>query len=308
MKKVMSIFISVFLIFALALPTTAVASKQKTDNIQSNNLSTYQANLQELKEELLNAKSLDEIANISLEIYLLDPSRSSEYETEKAFCLLNEYTSECLDANSVAASSQVSSKELLAYMCMADGMTISNVATANKCADEAKNEAIAKYPNDPQGLQDTFRHFVWNHKMTTSLSEAKARIVACNYEWAAVLIKYAQSSFNDFVASGLSTQQAAAKAYNYAYHMRADCYTVCEKSLANFLNMFSNPDAVVRDFLNNDVGRYNAVQYTDTESYVEKFNIALYIGDVIVSDDEVTDYTRESVWAAKRYHHIKPSI
>ena len=73
-------------------------------------------------------------------------------------------------------------------MCMADGLSALNVLTAKSDSEDALSLAMDKYPNDAGGLQDSYRHFIWNHMMTDDLSKAKARTVACDYEWVDVLL------------------------------------------------------------------------------------------------------------------------
>lgn len=244
-------------------------------------------------QELLEATSLDEIAEISRRNFEADVEWSSDEAIEEATALLNEYREAAYSADVPVTLASVSSTEFLAYMCMADGLSALNVLTAKSDSEDALSLAMDKYPNDAGGLQDSYRHFIWNHMMTDDLSKAKARTVACDYEWVDVLLPYAQSAYDDYIDQGYSTSQAAVKAYNYAYYMREDCYSVCAYGVQYFSAMFD--DAAVRDFWNNCYGRAYADSYS--YSYSTAFSVANNAGELINSDDDVTSSHINSVWS-----------
>lgn len=250
---------------------------------------------------LLSATSLDEIAAISRARFEADEDASSMEAIERTVRMLDEFRSAAYNANTPMTVSNVTKTELLAYMCMADGLSALNVASANTDADDARDAAKSAYPNDAGGLQDSYRHFVWNHMMTDGLTEEKARIVACDYEWADVLLSYAESAYLDYIAEGYNSTQALAKACNYALYMREDCYTLSAANVNYFLAMFADSDATVRDFSNNYYGRY----YADTYSYDydEAFQKANSAGRLINADDDVTDSDVNRIWANYLYMH-----
>ena len=252
-------------------------------------------------DELLAASSLDEIATISRENFEADETASSMDAIEDAVQMLEEYRNVAYDANTPMEQSNVTKTELLAYMCMSDGLSALNVASAQDDADDAKAASLEAYPNDAGGLQDSYRHFVWNHMMTDGLSEAKARIVACDYEWADVLLSYAESAYLDYISEGYTAAQSLAKACNYALYMREDCYSLSAANCNYFLAMFADSNATVRDFSNNYYGRYYAANYS--YSYDKAFTTANSAGVLINSDSAVTSADINRIWTVRLYMH-----
>lgn len=247
------------------------------------------------------ATSLDEIAAISRKNFENDQTLSSFDAIEEATQILEDYREIAYDANTPMEHSNLSQKELLAYICMADGLSALNVISADNDSDDAQEAAKSAYPNSAGGLQDSYRHFVWNHMMTKGLSEAKARIVACNYEWVSVLLPYAESAYSDYIDEGYTTSQAASKAYSYAYYMREDCYSLSAANVNYFLAMFSDANATIRDFSNNYYGRYYAANYS--YSYSNAFNTANSAGVLINSDSAVTSADINRIWTVRLYMH-----
>lgn len=286
-------FVSLFLTFVLILSTIVPISVLATEDRQ-HGLTTSDA-------VLLSANSLDELARISRDRFEADENASSTEAINRTIRMLNEYWAVSNDSSSSMRTANVTKTELLAYMCMADGLSALNVVSANSDADDAKEAARSAYPNDAGGLQDSYRHFVWNHMMTDGLSEEKARIVACDYEWADVLLSYAESAYSDYIADGYNSTQALAKACNYALYMREDCYTLSAANKNYFLAMFTDSDATVRDFSNNYYGRY----YADTYSYDydEAFTKANSAGKLINADNDVTASDINRIWANYLYMH-----
>lgn len=139
--------------------------------------------VKQASEELLAVSSLNELAEISRENFENSPEASTE-NTEATRQLLEQYYNEVGEIESLAAT--LSQAEFFAYLLLADGLDAIEVAVARSDADAAKSEAQDMYPNDASGLQDSYRHFTWNHRLTKDLSKEKARVVACDYEWSAV--------------------------------------------------------------------------------------------------------------------------
>ena len=246
--------------------------------------------VKQASEELLAVSSLNELAEISRENFENSHEASTE-NTEATRQLLEQYYNEVGEIESLAAT--LSQAEFFAYLLLADGLDAIEVAVASSDADAAKSEAQDMYPNDASGLQDSYRHFTWNHRLTKDLSKEKARVVACDYEWSAVLLSYAQSAYEDYLNQGYESSTAAAKGYNYAYFMREDAYSVCAAGVEYFNAIFA--DAAVRDFWNNCHGRAYAADYSYSRSVA--FNVANNAGELINSDYAVTDSHIQKVWA-----------
>ena len=250
--------------------------------------------------ELLAASSADEIAEISKSRFEADPSNYSEDKIAHVASFMSEY--EQIERNSegvavIADESDyvIGNKSLVAFFCIEDGVSATDVYTAKNFGDDATTYAETAYPNqsDAGGLRDSYRHFTWNHMMTKELSQSDARIVACNYEWAAILLDYAQDTYAEYIADGLSTTSAAYKACLYAYYLREDYYSVCAAGQKYFAAIFNN--ASVRDLWNNCYGRAYAVNHSYT--YSTAFYVAKANNELINSDSAVTDSHIYSVWS-----------
>ncbi len=133
--------------------------------------------------------------------------------------------------------------------------------------------------------------------MTTQLSQSDARIAACDYEWAGILLKYARDTYEEYIADGLSTTTAAYKACLYAYYLREDYYSICAAGQQYFAALFSK--ASIRDLWNNYYGREYAVNYSYT--YSAAFNLAKSSNKLINSDSAVSDSNIHSVWSLDWY-------
>lgn len=251
-------------------------------------------------DELLAARSADEIAEISKSRFEADPSNYSEEKLAHVASVISEYEQIESDSNGIAVIADesdyvIGNKSLVAFFCIEDGVSAVDVYTAKDLGDDATANAEAVYPNqsDAGGLRDSYRHFTWNHMMTEELSKSDARIIACNYEWAAILLDYAQDTYVDYIADGLSTTSAAYKACLYAYYLREDYYSVCAAGQKYFAAIFNN--ASVRDLWNNCYGRAYAENYSytcKTAFYVAKAN-----NELINSDSAVTNSHINSVWS-----------
>lgn len=248
-------------------------------------------------EELLEATSLDEIAEISLRNFEESQFSSDATISEvaagfedyhKAVELLTEELSEPM----VVSDDGISQTGLIEYMCYADGIAVYELAFGKFDADDALKEAQKLYPNDPENMQDTYRHFTWNFRLTKHISQTKARTITCNYEWEAILRPYALSAYNKYITNGDDSTTAVAKAYQYAYYMREDCYSVCAAGVDYFTAIFKK--AAIRDFWNNCYGRAFAADYT---SRSDAFNAANKAGNLINSDDAVTNTHIHNVWS-----------
>lgn len=243
-------------------------------------------------DELLAATSLDEIAEISLKNFEASEASSAETISEISEGFEN-YLMELESSEAVVTSSYTVSQEaFFAYLCYADGISATELVTAKNDASAALSEAQSVYPNDPGNLQDSYRHFTWNFRLTKDISKAKARIITCGYEWEAVLRPYAQSAYNKYVDEGYSSSTALTKAYQYAYYMREDCYSVCAAGVKYFSAIFDN--ASVRDFWNNCYGRAYAANYSSRST---AFTAANNAGVLINSDSSVTSTHINNVWS-----------
>lgn len=243
-------------------------------------------------EELLAATSLDELAQISFDNFEKSESASDAIISEVSADFENYLTELGLSETMTASSYTISQELFFAYMCYADGISAAELVTANNDATAAMSEAQSVYPNDPGNLQDSYRHFTWNFRLTKDISKAKARVITCDYEWEAVLRPYAQSAYDTYIASGYSSSSALTKAYQYAYYMREDCYSVCAAGVKYFSAIFDN--AAVRDFWNNCYGRSYAADYTSRSA---AFTAANNAGVLINSDSSVTSTHINNVWS-----------
>lgn len=247
-------------------------------------------------EELLGASSLDEIAKISRKNFEADPKASLQAEIDRTKEMLAEYNAIAYsesETNETATTKAINKKEFLAYLCLSDGLSATEVVKANSDANKAANEAKNVYPEDEEGLQDSYRHFIWNHMMTKDLSKRKARTVACDYEWLKVLVPYAQSAYDDYIKQGYNSSNAASKAYQYAFFMRTDCYSVCASDVKYFSEMFHKPE--VRDLWNNCYGRAYADKYT--YSHATAFSVANKAWQLINLDNAVSSTNINKVWS-----------
>lgn len=292
------------------ITTTALAFNANAVNIESSaesmsigdigiEFTSTDGYIKPADEELLSAKTIDEVAEISLRRFEADPSNYSAEKLAHIEEILQTYYA--VDNAPVTYGSEVpiGNKELVAYFCVEDGMGVTAVNTAKNLANSADQDAKNKYPSEATagGLRDSYRHFTWNHRMTTELSKSSARIVGCNYEWAAVLQKYAQNAYTKYVNEGSSSSTAAYKACSYAYRMRDDFYSLCANSLKTFSGLFDN--ASVRDLYNNCYGRAYADKYSYT--YENAFTAAKRNGDLINSDSAVTSANINTVWLNNWY-------
>jgi hypothetical protein len=278
--------------------TASAADAGKTTNPSSLNIIgvefTHDKNyvIKPASEELLAASSLDEIAEISLKNFE-ESAFSSDDVVSKVSADFEDYLMEQELLEMTATSSYTISQEpFFAYICYADGISATELVTAKNDSDAALSEAQTVYPNDPGNLQDSYRHFTWNFRLTKDISKAKARIITCDYEWEAVLRPYAQSAYDEYIASGYSSSTALTKAYQYAYYMRDDCYSVCAAGVNYFSAIFNN--ASVRDFWNNCYGRAYAANYTSRSA---AFSAANNAGVLINSDSSVTSTHINNVWS-----------
>jgi hypothetical protein len=250
--------------------------------------------------ELLAASNMDEIAEISKRRFEADPSNYSEEKIAHVASVMSEYdlienSTDGIVAIADESDYVIGNKSIVAFFCIEDGVSALDVATAKSLADDAATNAETAYPNqsDAGGLRDSYRHFTWNHMMTEELSKSDARIIACNYEWAAILLDYAQDTYQEYLDDGLSTTSAAYKACLYAYYLREDYYSVCAAGQAYFAAIFDK--AAVRDLWNNCYGRAYAEDYSYT--YGTAFYVAKANNELINSDSAVTDSHINSVWS-----------
>lgn len=249
--------------------------------------------------ELLSAKNADELAEISRQRFESDESNFSEDKMNYA----KQIWESVVDIMEIAPLSDdevpIGDQELVAFFCLNDGMSITEVIKAKNIGDSALSDATNKYPSESSaaGLRDSYRHFTWNHRMTDQISKTKARIVGCNYEWAAVLEKYAKNAYTDYLNQGYSTTTAAFKACSYACTMREDFYSVCAASKSSFTGIFDN--AAIRDFYNNCYGRAYADKYSYT--YSTAFTVAINNNELINSDSSVSSSHINSVWSGDWY-------
>lgn len=278
--------------------TTFAAEIETTSNMDCLDISGIEFTHEEMHEvapaskELLAACSLDEIAKISLDNFEESESSSDVVISEVSADFENYLTELGLSETMVTSGYTISQKLFFAYMCYADGISATELVTANNDSTAALNEAKSVYPNDGPNLQDSYRHFTWNFRLTKDISKAKARIIACDYEWEAILRPYAQSAYDTYIASGYSSSTALTKAYQYAYYMREDCYSVCAAGVKYFSAIFN--DAAVRDFWNNCYGRAYAANYTSRSA---AFTAANNAGVLINSDKSVTSTHINNVWS-----------
>lgn len=260
--------------------------------------------------ELLSASNLDELAEISRRRFEADSSNYSKEKMERIERVMSEYEEMTNNSNGVVVASESETQEeyiignrgLLAFFCVEDGMSVSDVYTASTIGENALEEAKSVYPNssDAGGLRDSYRHFTWNHRMADSLSQVDARIVGCNYEWAGILENYAQNLYVDYIAEGLTETEASYKACLYAIYFRDECYSVCASSQSYFTSFFDNAD--IRDLWNNCYGRAYAVNYS--YNHGTAFNVAVANNELINSDSAVTSSHIYSVWSWDWYTAI----
>ena len=245
---------------------------------------------------VVNATTLDDLASIVKERY--DDGFYSEIlaskEVATKLALADEAMNRIrLSTASSSVRSVVNETQLCISLCTWDGFWLSDLLVVNDCKETAQEVSMARYPNDIHGLQDTYRHFVWNFLMTEDLSKEDARIAACDYEWARILMPYAESAYEDYIADGYSSSLAEGEAYTFAFIMRENIYAVCESN-QDFFDATFGPDAI-RDLWNNCYGR----AYADEAAYTYSgaFNIANNAGELINDDNDVTDDHYWCVWS-----------
>lgn len=246
-----------------------------------------------LDDEILSVESLDELALIVKERYMSGNALTSSAKINDIYRSLQEYN-HSIETNTIVVTDEevLLEKELIAYICLSDGISASELATAVVDASSAESKAVSKYPTEAGLIQDTYRHFVWNFMMTQDLTQEKARTVGCNYEWGRILLDYAEEVYQDYIDDGFSTTNAAQLSYGYAYDMREYCYALCGASQDYFTLIFT--DDSIRDLWNNCYGRAYATEYS---SYVTAFNVANNVGELINSDLDVTSSHIWSVWS-----------
>lgn len=261
---------------------------------------SVERNLKAADSELLAARSFDEMAEIARRKFEADPSNYSEEKMQHVARVLAEYEQVASNADGIAVVAeaneyQIGDRELIAFFCIEDGMSATDVYTAKSIGDDALEDAQNTYPNssDAGGLRDSYRHFTWNHRMTDRLSQTDARIVGCNYEWGAILENYAMNLYEDYLAEGLTVTSAAYKACLNAIYFRDELYSVCASDQSYFTALFNN--ASIRDLWNNCYGRAYAADYS--YNYGTAFNVAVSNNELINSDSSVTSSHIYSVWA-----------
>jgi|GEM_PF-6816239 len=249
---------------------------------------TYE--IAQIDPEFLSASNLDEIAEISREKYEATGQNYTDEELQSTLKIMKKYE-EALEGSSAKATTsyEVTNSAVLAYFCYDDGLSVSDLAVADVCSETAREESL----NYVEGYEDSCRHFTWNHLMTTELSKTKARNVGCNYEFAGVILPYAESAYDDYIADGDTVSVAYYKALNYALQLREDFLSICDYSVDYFSMVFN--DAAVRDFWNNCYGRAYADSYSYT--YSVAFLVAISNDELINDDDDVTQSHIDSVWS-----------
>ncbi len=90
-------------------------------------------------EELLGASSLDEIAKISRKNFEADPKASLQAEIDRTKEMLAEYNAIAYsesETNETATTKAINEKEFLAYLCLSDGLSATEVVKANSDANK----------------------------------------------------------------------------------------------------------------------------------------------------------------------------
>lgn len=253
-------------------------------------------------QELLAAEDLDALADIVWARFIADSDNLSQDAIDSVLSIMDDY-SDTVTNNGISTydSYEISNATVVAYICAQDGVSVSNLATANSLGSDASSLAANKY-SDGGGLQDSYRHFIWNHMMTDEISKSVARTVGVDYEWATIVLPYARDKYdtllNTYLTSGtMDAFTALAAAYSgalsYSYTLRDSLISVCQASKSNFSKYFDN--AAVRDLWNNCYGRAYADNYSYT--YSTAFAVANSNGELINSDSSVTSSHISSVWS-----------
>lgn len=307
MKKLVCTIISVALIISTFGNTVSFATESETSILKLESVGeigiefiSVEKNLKEADSELLAASSFEEMAEIARRKFEATPSNYSEEKMQHVARIFAEYEQVASNANGSAVAAetneyQIGDRELIAFFCIEDGMSATDVYVAKSLGDDALEDAESTYPNssDAGGLRDSYRHFTWNHRMTDRLSQTDARIVGCNYEWGAILENYTMGLYEDYLADGLTVTSAAYKACLNAIYFRDELYSVCASNQSYFTALFDN--ASIRDLWNNCYGRAYAVDYS--YSYGTAFNVAVANSELINSDSSVNSSHIYCVWS-----------
>ena len=247
-----------------------------------------------LDEELRLASSEQEVLSILHDRRIEKASNLSEDEINS---ILAKYNNTRANENYV-----VSKATVLAYLCDADGISAVDLLTANSISDDAYEIAEERYPDDVEGLQDSYRHFIWNHMLTEELSKADARTITCNYEWQAYVLPFAEDMYYDLTMQYLMYPNLTAAAIvilafdgamEHALEVRDTAIARCEDDFSYFQDVFD--DRNIRDFWNNCYGRAYAADYS--YSYSTAFSVANAYGELINHDDNVTYTNTYNVWS-----------
>lgn len=304
-KCLLSLCLTVTATAILALPATAAEVTDTSDYSSLPHVGeigpefdpsdTYQ-NV-DVDDELLAAGSPDAVAEILHDRYIDRISAMTVEELAakkaKAESTLSTFADDEKDY-------VVSATTVLTTFCLNDGISLAEIYTAWDTSNEAADLAEDKY-GDGGGYQDSYRHFVWNHMMTDSMGQYDARTIACNYEWQAVVLPYAEDVYYDAVEEyilmpGVSAVTAAVLAYDdameYAVELRDIWISMSEGDFSVFQELFNV--AAVRDFWNNCYGRAYADDYS--YSYDTAFSVALANDELINNDEDVTYSQTYDVW------------
>lgn len=298
-KRILVLLLSLAMVFATTVSASAVENTAKMEGIgeirsEANVTTAHKAVM--LDKELLSASSEQEVISILHERKISEAKNLSDAEINNILAQYN--TTRSSDNENYV----VSKTTVLAYLCTSDGISAANLLTANSVSDDASALAAAKYPNDVSGLQDSYRHFIWNHMLTEELSKTKARTITCNYEWQAYVLPYAEDMYYDLTMEYLMYPNLTAAAIvilafdgamEYALELRDVSIALCEADFSYFQDVFE--DANIRDFWNNCYGRAYAADYS--YSYSTAFSVANANGELINADDDVTYNNTYNVWS-----------
>lgn len=291
-KRYVAFVLSLSMVFAM---TVSAAAAENNDEVRAKADATSSHKNVVLDKELFANLSTEEIIEILRTRKIEEARNLSEAEINNILARYNT-TRDSDDEDYV-----VSKATVLAYLCTADGISVADLVTANGISNDASTLADARYGFDEEGLEDSYRHFIWNHMLTNELSNIKARTITCNYEWQAHVLTPAQNLYYDLVAEylmypNLDALSVVVLAYDgamrYALELRDTMISNCEGNFDYYLTVFENGN--IRDIWNNWYGRQYADRYT--YGYLAAFVYAYENGDLIMHDTLVTSDHQWGTW------------
>lgn len=188
-----------------------------------------------------------------------------------------------------------------------EGMSNTEALKAIALSRTAESEASKNFSD----YQDCAQHFIWNFKMTSSLSKTKARTVGTNHEWGISLInpleRYFDEAYENYLSDGYSSDEASNKAFtDTVFNIPAFKYEtvlLLQSSYSFFTSFFT--DECIMDFWNNCYGRsYVEKGYSDG---VSAFRAALNANELVLDGipmaANLTQTQKRNVWSWDWYSY-----